>query len=234
MGFYESLSAMVRPKQSIELMMDEFLITLRDITLYISFVYPLLYLVRLKNSDRPYKYFTAYLVVMGLIQLGMLASVKWFGATTNIYFFHYYFISQFILLSLFYEDLLKYKWIHVITGLVLCFLVFQYIKEPEMYYRYNPLGSTITQIILVAYALLYMYKSLSGSKIFVIVNAGLLVYLLSSILIFASGNMAFDINFSISTTKLLTNINSVLYFVFQILIFIEWYKNYRFKKSIES
>jgi hypothetical protein len=91
----------------------------------------------------------------------------------------------------------------------------------------------ITHAILVLYALLYFYKSLSGKGEFLIVNVGVFFYLLSSTLIFASGNLVFNLNVSKSVVDILIQVNVDLYLVFQILIFIEWYRNYRKKPSLK-
>jgi hypothetical protein len=160
----------------------------------------------------------------------MLTVVKVFEYETNLFLSHWYFILQFILLSLFYRELMNYKWIYYILGLFLIFLGYQYISDPGLYSRYNALGMVISQIVLVAYALLYMYKSLSEQREFTIVNTGIFVYLIASSLIFASGNLVFNIEVPVAFSDLLANINVVLFFAFQILIFVEWWKNYSVPK----
>ncbi|WP_443633718.1 hypothetical protein ABXT64_02015 [Candidatus Marifrigoribacter sp. Uisw_064] len=85
----------------------------------------------------------------------------------------------------------------------------------------------ITQTFIVIYSLLYFYKSLSGKNEFILVNIGLFFYLLSSTLIFASGNLVFDLSIREQVSRLLNIINAVLYLVFQLLIFVEWWRNHR-------
>lgn len=116
---------------------------------------------------------------------------------------------------------------------IFLFLGYQYASDSNMFFRYNAIGIAITQILLVVYSVVYFYHSLRGKVKFIIVNIGLLLYLISSTLIFASGNLVFNVNISESMNFLLVNLKRVLYFIFQILIFIEWRKNY-YKKTLRS
>lgn len=211
--------------------MTEFWKILADFTIYFSLFYPLLYLKYFGTNNRAYKIFTIYIVVVGVIQLLMRLVIKLFEYETNLFLSHWYFILQFILLSLFYRELLKFKWIYYILGILLLFLGYQYSSDPGLYNRYNALGMFISQIVLVIYALLYMYKSLSEKKDFTIVNIGIFVYLMASSLIFASGNLVFNIEVPVEFSDMLANINKVLYLAFQILIFVEWWKNYSVPKT---
>jgi hypothetical protein len=61
----------------------------------------------------------------------------------------------------------------------------------------------------------------------------LLVYLLSSLLIFAAGNLALNDSFPEYISKSLTELNLVLFLIFQILIVVEWFRNYRVIKNIK-
>lgn len=205
--------------------MEGFWKILSNLTIYFSLFYPLLYIKGFSKYNKAFKIFTIYLVCIGIIQISSQIAISIFKGS-NLYLSHFYFISQFILLSFFYFQLLKYRWIFMITGLILGIVIFQFINDPGIFYRYNPLGMTITQGILVVYSLLYFYKSLSGKSEFLIVNVGVFFYMLSSALIFASGNLVFDANISESFTEVLIRSNLILFLVFQILIITEWWKNY--------
>jgi len=202
------------------------------ITYYFSFIYPLLYLKGFVSNGKAFKIFTIYLLVISVIQLFSKLVIKVWELDSNLFLSHYYFIFQFVLLSLFYVQLLRFKWIYYVLGLVMVFLAYQYINDPSLYFRYNAIGMFLTHVLIVAYALVYLYKSLDGKKEFTIVNIGIFIYLLSSSLIFASGNLVFNIDVPESFSALLIYINKFLFFVFQILIFTEWYRNYRKRKVI--
>lgn len=207
--------------------MEEFIGIISDITVYFSLLYPILYLKGFVSNNKAFKIFTIYLVLIGVIQIGMRFVIKVLEMESNLFLSHYYFIFQFVLLSMFYRQLLSSKWVYYILGAVAVFLVYQYINDPHMYFRYNSIGMFMTHILLVSYALVYMYRCLSGKYEFTIVNIGIFFYLLSSSLIFASGNLVLNIDVPESFTDLLININKFLFLVFQILIFTEWYRNYR-------
>ncbi len=214
--------------------METFLKIVGDTNFYLSLLYPLLYLKGFVVNNKAFKLFTIYLLAIGVVQLFTRLTIKAFEMDSNLFLSHYYFILQFILLSLFYAELLKYKWIYYVLGLVLVFLTYQYVEDPSVYFRYNTVGMCSTQIIIVVYTLIYMFQSLSVNKQFTLVNVGLFVYLLSSSLIFACGNLIFNIEVPEYFSNLLININRFLYLAFQILIIVEWYRNYRKQKNYSS
>ena len=197
-----------------------------DFTIYFSIFLSLLYLKSFIKNNKAFKIFTIYLVVISLIQLASQIIIK-NGAESNLFLSHYYFISQFILLSLFYKKLLNFKWISWVLYIALLFFGYQYINDTELYSRYNTLGMVFTQAIIVVYAILYFYHSLIGKNEFILINIGLFFYLLSSTLIFASGNLVLDINIPMEISTLLFDINAILYLLFQLLIFIEWWRKHR-------
>lgn len=186
----------------------------------------ILYLSKIKYNNKTFKYFAIYLGLIAAIQL----SVTFIGRVLhmqNLFLFHFYFILQFIFLSFFYKTLLKKTWILKILIVGLLILTYQYIETPSIFFVYNAFGVAMTQGILVVYALIYFYNFIKGDTEFLLVNIGLFFYLLSSILIFASGNLIFDLKevFKFGY-RLLMDLNDVLYFGLQILIFVEWLKNY--------
>lgn len=206
--------------------MVDFLQDLGNFTVFSSMFCGLIYFISFTKNGRAYKIFTIYLFLVSIILISSYYVGKGGLRQSNLFLSHYYFIIQFILLSLFYSDLLKFKWIYILMILVLIFLGYQYIQDPSIYFRYNPLGMTLTQIILVGYTILYFYRSLTNKEHFVWINAGLFFYLLPSTLIFASGNLVFNLNISATALNSLLDFNTVLYLIFQVLVLIEWYKNY--------
>ncbi|GAB5400198.1 MAG: hypothetical protein Aureis2KO_17830 [Aureisphaera sp.] len=205
----------------------EFFRLIGDVIIYAAPIIALIYFISFIRNNRAYKIFTIYLFLIAMIQWGSYYVGRGGLNANNLYYSHYYFISQFILLSFFYFELLKSLLIKIVLVGVLLFVSYQFIDDPTIYLRYNPLGMAITHAILVVYAMIYLYKSLQGKKEFIIVNMGLLIYLISSTLIFASGNLVLDLDFSIETKRILINVNRFLALLFQILVLIEWFKNYR-------
>ncbi|WP_432411079.1 hypothetical protein [Rasiella sp. SM2506] len=188
----------------------------------------ILYGIGFTKFDKTYKIFTLYLIFIAVIQI--LLFVYAYKKVNNLFLFTYYFIGQFLFVSLFYFYLLKKKWMWILTAIVMMGLIVQYILSPSSFINYNSIGVSVTQSIIVFYALLYYYKSLSGKADFLYVNAGILLYFMTSILYFASGNLLMNLNLPKDTQNYIGLSNDIFYLLFLILMFIEWYRKYRVKK----
>ncbi|MAZ72100.1 MAG: hypothetical protein CMC70_03040 [Flavobacteriaceae bacterium] len=208
--------------------MSEIPIYLGDIQVLLALILAVIYFIGFSKYGKAYKIFTLYLAVIAIIQLITFyyALYKW----NNIFFFHFYFISQFIFMSLFYYNLLKNNFILLILGLGLVVISAQFVLDPTIFYEYNTYGVSLTQSIIVLYAIIYYYRSLSVANPFMLINTGVLLYFITSILFFASGNLFLHPDIPKETKRYIGLINQFLYFVFQVLIFLEWYRNYRIKK----
>ena len=197
-----------------------------DITVMLSIVLSVIYLIGFARNSKAYKCLTAYLALICVIQVLSFYLVR-IKSENNLFLSHYYYVSQFLTLTFFYYYLLKQKWILWLLGTVLIFLGYQYFKDPELYVKYNAVGIALTQTVLVMFALLYLYRSLSVKNEFVLVNVGMFIYLLTSVIIFASGNLIFDIEVPRDVSRFLNNLNAVFYLILQGLFFVEWFRNYR-------
>lgn len=162
--------------------------------------------------------------------MSYLTSIK----NENLHLSHYYFIGQFILLSFFYLKLTNSIFLKKIIPLTLVAVIVTlgvyYIKYPEDYYKFNVLEINITSIPLLIYAFaFFIQKTESLNKNFIYFNSGIFIYLLCSTLLFSSGNLKIKKEINL----FLWFFNSILYVIFQILIFVEWYKNFR-PKALKS
>jgi len=209
--------------------LEDYVKLVADIVIYLSIGCSVIYLIGFTKNSKAYRLFAIYLFLIAVIQFISYYIGRGGLKKPNLFMSHYYFISQFILLSLFYYELLKKVIIKKILIVVLLALAYQYFEMPELYFKYNVLGITITQAIIVVYSMFYFYKSLNGKRDFLIVNVGVFIYLLSSVLIFASGNLMLNLNISKETRLVLVNLNRGLMLVFQLLILVEWWRNYRIK-----
>ena len=213
--------------------MDLFFDSLSSIAFILALLSSALFFVGFLDNGKAYTFFSLYLVAMATIEW-LLRVIKFYEWNDNtIFLFVYFFIIQFVVLSFFYRALLKYKWINYVTVSCLIFFGFQYIREPELFFKYNPIGAAISQGVIVIYSLLYFYRLLSEKGPFVIINMGVFFYLLSSMLVFMSGNMALENFISSDFAQLLSHLNLIFYFIFIVTILIEWFKNYsvQIKKS---
>ena len=207
---------------------------LGDIAIYLAVAISLLYAICYFKHKSAYKYLTIYLLVVGIIQMWAYFIGRGGAHQNNLFLSHYYFGLQFVCLSMFYRYLLKYRWIVWIMFIVLAAYVYQFYADSELYYRYNPWGIVMTTLPIVVYSSLYLLKGINQKTEFNIVSTGLLLYLLSTLLIFASGNVVIDLDISNETKQIIIHVNRVLYLIFLAMVVLEWFKNYNcFKQKIE-
>ena len=155
--------------------------------------------------------------------------MRWYKLN-NLYFSHFYFIGQFSFLSFFYFFLEKETLIKTIikttTILVLILLSINYINNPEIYFEYNVFEVAITSIPLIIYSFHFFIKKIdSEDKKYIYLNSGFFIYITCSTLLFTTGNI------TASLKKFVWYSNVILYLMYQILVFIEWYKNFRNSKK---
>lgn len=189
-----------------------------------------IYLKSYKNFSIAFKIFSYYLILSFTIEI--ITSFYFESGENNLYLSHYYFISQFILLSLFFKQLLKNpvfrKLISVILIIVLVALGVYYINFPSNYYKFNVFEIVITSLPLLVYSFLFFIQKMEGTdKRFIYIVSGFFLYVLCSTLLFTVGNIEAEIK------RIIWYSNALLYIVYQVLIFVEWYKNFR-EKSIKS
>ena len=198
-----------------------------DTLTFISIILPILFFIGFAVNGRAYKCFTMYLTFIAIIQI--IAYLYVSKKIDNTFLFHYYFMGQFLFLSIFYYVLLKKWWVYVLSSILFTVLLLYYFVNPSIINEYHTYGVTTTQTVIVVYALAYYYKSLTGKAYMLLINSGVLIYLMVSVLFFASNNLLIELEVSKETQKYIGLFNEVSYLVFLILIFIEWYRNFRVK-----
>lgn len=189
---------------------------------FVLFINVILYSLSFKRQPLAYKYIYFYLLLSFIIQItsSYLASIK----QNNLFFLHVFFIGQYILLSLFFSLILNNKILKKILTyssiLIPLILVIVYIFNQDLLFRFNIAEILICSIpLLVASFTFFIEKIDSKNKMYIFFNSGFFLYLICSTLIFSAGNN------KAQTLSLLWLLNSLIYLCYQILIFIEWYKN---------
>jgi hypothetical protein len=195
-----------------------YLILLLNLTLFIK-GYP--------NQGKAFKIFTWYLGIIFVIQI--VSSILNNMSIHNLFLSHFYFIGQFIVLSLFFISIFKktYQKRIIKTGLFVGLLVlaFQYVKEPSLFFKFNLFEIIITSILLVTYATFHFYNLLvSEKKEFYYINTGILLYLVGSSVLFLVGNLMLSL--SPKLNKIPWILNAFLYIFYQLFILVEWKKNF--------
>lgn len=171
---------------------------------------------------KAFKIYVIYLFLLVVIQLTMevLTSL----IINNLYLIHLYFIGQFILLGLFYKTLLQNDFQKKVITFSLFLgslvLVIQYILEPELFFKFNLFEIVLTSLLVVVFALLYLYNMLTDNKRYYYITVGIIIYLLASTVLFLVGNLTIGLS---KEFRLLTwTLNAFLVIIYYMFIFIEW------------
>lgn len=186
-----------------------------------------------KNKDFHYNTLMVYLICLFVNEL-LCNIIGFYAPGSNFFLSHYYFVFQFVFLSVFFRSLFSNvilrRVILVFLVLVLVLLAIQYYRTPDLYWRFNLFEIGVTSILLVVYALTYLIQNFKNFKAnYMYFANGLIIYLVSSSTIFLSGNT----DSVIFTEPFLLDFwffNSLFYILYQYLIFKEWKNlNKRFK-----
>lgn len=178
-----------------------------------------------KNKDIHYAILMVYLICLFVNEL-LCNIIGFYAPGSNFFLSHYYFIFQFIILSIFFRSLLPNpilkKAILFFLVAVLILLAIQYYKTPDLYWRFNLLEIGVTSVLLVTYALIYLIQNFKNVKSnYIYFSNGLIIYLVSSSTIFLSGNTE-SILFTEPFVLDFWFFNSLFYILYQFLIFKEW------------
>lgn len=184
----------------------------------------LLYIKSYRKNSVAFNIYTFYLFFILIIQL--ITSYKGYFKENNIYLSHYYFIGQFVLLSLLFKKILKKRVLQKVITIILIFTLIAlsifYIIYPSNYYQFNIFEILLTSIPLILFCFLFFIQTIDGSdKKFIYIISGFFLYVLCSTLLFSAGNLEKD------TRNIIWWTNSILYLAYQLLIFVEWYKHLR-------
>lgn len=196
----------------------------------------ILYLIRYRenNKSKAYCFFLIYLIGMSIISAISKYLVNF--RINNLFWSHVYFITQFIILSFFYHNLLfgrQKKLVKIILTLVIFSLgLLFYLKEMEYYLLnpFDPIEVFICSVPIIIYAIMHLYNSLSSKLNYIYINSGILIYLSVSTLVFTLNNYFNNIEGFDDLLNLLWDSNRIFLVVFYSLILIEWFKSFRNKK----
>ena len=209
-----------------------FSFTISLIGLFLLFINSVLFFSYRKDRDIVYKYIMYYLMIQFVVEL-CCNVIGILYPNENFFLSHYYFVIQFIMLSLFFHQVFKNKLLkkiaHINLAIVLLILSFQYYKTPSLYWKFNNFEIGVTSILLIFYSIVYFYENLKESYKYHFFCFGLTFYLMSSCLIFLSGNT--QLVFMNEPVYLdIWIFNSLFFILFQILIYKEW--KFLVKKSL--
>ncbi|MDQ6472337.1 hypothetical protein RB619_16945 [Flavobacterium sp. LHD-80] len=207
--------------------MRAFLIDFGHLLLGLNFI---LYAIGFFKNGKSYKIFTVYLFLIIVVELTSSILLKLHEP--NLFMSHFYFIGQFILLSLFYLNLTKdefqKKTIKIGFILVLLTLAIQYGLKSDLFFKFNLYEIFITSFLLIIYSVFHFYNMLDDKKEFYYINMGILLYLFASTILFLIGNLT--AKFSKDFSMITWTINAILVVVYHLFFLYEWKVNY-FKRE---
>lgn len=176
----------------------------------------------LNNLSKTKNILAIYVLVTGIIQVTQFVLAKY--KIDNLFLSHFYFLSQFVILSIFYKQLLNHKQSKIISYVMFIIIIalgIHFLFNLDLLTKFNVFEAFITTLPIIIYAVLHMYNSLSKTYEFKYFNTGVLIYLTTSALIFIAG----DYLNNIEKSELFFRpwfINKVLYVGYLLLILIEW------------
>lgn len=176
-----------------------------------------------KRYGKAFDYFAYYLLYSLIIQV--FAEILSILYVNNLFLSHFYFLGQFLFLNFFFRELICSKkqralWNKFFFISILVIFI-QYFIEPQMINKFNLIEIFLTSFFIIIGATIYLYNLLEKQKkVFYTISIGLIIYLFGSTILFILGNLTNVL--SENYTKIPWILNSVLYVVYQVFIFLEW------------
>jgi len=147
----------------------------------------------------------------------------------NFFVSHFYFYFQFLFLSILYRKIISNSLFKKIITIVLllqtAILVGMYILNPSSFWIFNYYEIISISIILILYALYYIFSNLATEHRYFNFSVGLILYLACSVTIFSVGNLELVLCEDPFIDIWIFNI--IFYILYQIFIF----KEFLFLKS---
>jgi hypothetical protein len=206
-----------------------------DTLIYLGYFFLILNIIILlryySSHSRSLRIFTWYLIGILIIQITGFIFNRY--SINNLFLSHFYFIFQFILLSLFYLSIVNIptqrKIIKAGLSIGLFTLAAQYLSNSSIFWQFNLFEIFVTSFLVVIFSTFHLYNLLDGKKYLYYITLGVLIYLFSSTILFLAGNLVAKLSSSINTITWF--LNALLYVVYQILVLVELKKIYLSKYS---
>jgi len=176
-----------------------------------------------KEQDVVYQILTVFLGVNSINEI--ICTI--YGLTCpgeNLIMSHAHYQLQFLFGSLMYYYLIKnafFRKIVVVTTLSFYCITFYYCyKNPEIMFTVNAIEVFIISVILILYALFYLYTIIDKEQWYVYFSMGLIMYLLCSSVVFFSGNL--DLVLCEKPYIDIWVFDSIFIIIYQLLIYKDW------------
>ncbi|MDQ1167228.1 hypothetical protein [Flavobacterium sp. SORGH_AS_0622] len=192
----------------------------------------ILYAYSFFRKEKANVFFVSYLAFAFLMQISMetLFHLK----MNNLFLVNTFFIGQMIFLGLFYYSILKIKiqkqFVKVSLIVALLVLTIQFVNDPQEFLKFNLFEITLTSLLIVVFALLHFYNMLTENKTYYYASMGIIIYLLSSTVLFIIGNLTSTLNNDVKYLSWM--FNAFLNIVYYLFIMYEWKVSFSRKKVL--
>lgn len=206
--------------------------TFSDSSTVLLVINSILYSKHVTSKSLVYRYFSIYLILMAINQLANTILFEF--EIHNIFLSNTYLIVQFFMLSLFYYEMFRVKqqrkYILIVMSVLLIILGVQYIWTPDLFWQYNPFGVITTSSVLIFYSIIYFFYHISDKQLrLYLVNSGILIYLLGTILLFSIAKVGLKLDPDIEIA--LWILNAIIFLVFQVIITAQWFVDRKKEKN---
>jgi hypothetical protein len=194
----------------------------------------ILYAYSFFRKEKANVFFVSYLAFAFLMQISMetLFHLK----MNNLFLVNTFFIGQMIFLGLFYHSILKIKiqkqFVKVSLIVALLVLTIQFVNDPQEFLKFNLFEITLTSLLIVVFALLHFYNMLTENKTYYYASMGIIIYLLSSTVLFIIGNLTSTLNNDVKYLSWM--FNAFLNIVYYLFIMYEWKVSLSRKKVLQG
>lgn len=185
----------------------------------------ILFIKTFKGKDQLYKILAIYLISLSIEEIlcNMIGILK---PNTNIFLTHFHFNLQFLFLSIFFyhffKSLILKRIIVLIYILITISLGIQYYLHPDLFFMLNVLEVALISFTIIVYCLGAIYTMIDGkSQKYFNFFIGLMIYLMTSSLIFLSGNFTLIL----VEKPIFVDIwvfNTIAFITYQYFIYREW------------
>ncbi|AWK02723.1 hypothetical protein HYN56_00205 [Flavobacterium crocinum] len=210
--------------------MDDFLIYSGYLILLINLI---LYSFSFFRKEKANVFFVCYLAFAFLMQISM--ETLWYLNMNNLFLVNIFFIGQMILLGLFYYSISKInvqkKFVKISLVLALAVLTIQFVNTPKEFLKFNLFEITLTSLLIVVFALIHFYNMLTENKTYYYASMGIIIYLLSSTVLFIIGNLTSTLNSDVKYISWM--VNAFLNVVYYLFILYEWKVSFSPKRSLQ-
>lgn len=183
------------------------------------------------KQGKAFKIFTVYL--FGTVVIQIISKIFLILYENNLFMSHFYFIGQFVLLSLFFKNLYKTKTQNRIANWILIIgisvLAGQYLIDPNVFFKFNLLEIFVTSFLIIIMAAIHLYNLLCEEKVFYYCTIGIMMYLSGSTILFFVGNLTAILSKEYQFIP--WTLNAVLVVIYHLFILFEWRKIFYSKKS---